>query len=230
MTSTRKSKALQAIAFDAYGTVFDVFSVTSLCDELYPGNGHALAQLWRAKQLQYSLLRSMMQRYKDFWQLTHDALQYAGKRLRLELTDATRKQLMDAYRTLAPFPDVKPGLEALTTRGLRLVILSNGEPNMLNAAIAHAGLGGLLERIISVDEVRVFKPNPRVYRLIAHTLKVSSNRIGFVSSNSWDVSGAESAGLCTYWLRRSVDEPEEELGYPARNVVSALTELEGIIT
>src|SRR5262245_65764574 len=102
MTAQQSSSStvhLKALAFDAYGTLFDVFSVTSLCDELYPGNGHALAQLWRAKQLQYSLLRSMMQRYKDFWQLTHDALQYAGKRLKLELTDATCKQLMDAYRT-----------------------------------------------------------------------------------------------------------------------------------
>jgi 2-haloalkanoic acid dehalogenase type II len=149
--------------------------VTSLCDELYTGNGHALAQLWRAKQLQYSLLRSMMHRYKDFWQLTQDALAYAGKRLKLELTDATRQRLMDAYRTLAPFPDVKLGLEALTQCGLRLVILSNGEPDMLNAAIVNAGLGGLLERIISVDEAKVFKPNPRVYRLIGDSLKMSPN-------------------------------------------------------
>jgi 2-haloacid dehalogenase len=172
----------------------------------------------------------MMHRYKDFRQLTDDALSHAGKRLKLDLTDATRERLMDAYCTLAPFPDVKPGLEALTKHGVRLAILSNGEPNMLNRAIVSAGLAGLLDGIISVDELRVYKPDPRVYRLIAKTLKITPNRIGFVSSNSWDVSGAGSAGLCTFWLQRSADEPEEELGYPARHTVSAVTDLEVFVT
>ena len=117
MQSSTPPTNLKAIAFDAYGTLFDVFSVTSLCEALYPGNGNALAQLWRTKQLQYSLLRSMMDRFEDFWQLTGDGLVYAAKSLKLDLVDAKRQALMDAYLQLAPFPDVRPGLEALKSRG-----------------------------------------------------------------------------------------------------------------
>jgi len=226
---TTQPKNIGAVAFDAYGTLFDVFSVTSLCDQLFPGNGNALAQLWRAKQLQYSLLRSMMNRYKDFWQLTNDGLVYAAKSLKLDLTDAKRKRLMDAYLSLTAFPDVKPGLEALKKRGLKLAILSNGEPKMLKAAVSSAGIGGLLDRIISVDEVKAFKPNPKVYRLVGQKLRVASNRLGFVSSNSWDINGAGAAGLYTFWIQRSAGEPEEELGFPAKHIVKSVGELEGIL-
>src|SRR5271169_2140320 len=111
---------IRAFAFDAYGTLFDVFSVTALCEQLFPEKGNALAQLWRAKQLQYSLLRSLMGRYKDFWQLTEDGLLYASKSLGLNLTSEKRKRLLDAYLSLAVFPDVKPGLEALKKEGVRL--------------------------------------------------------------------------------------------------------------
>ena len=159
-------KGLEAFAFDAYGTLFDVFSVTSLCEALFPGNGNALAQLWRAKQLHYSLLRSVMDRFEDFWQLTGDSLVYAARSLNLDLADAKRQSLMDAYLRLAAFPDVKPGLEALKNEGLRLAILSNGAPRMLHAAVASAGLGQWLDEIISVNDVRIFKPSPRVYELI----------------------------------------------------------------
>ena len=136
---------IKALAFDAYGTLFDVFSVTSLCDELFPGNGSALAQLWRAKQLQYTLLRSLMGRHKDFWGLTEDGLVYAANALKLGLTADKRKRLMDACFVLAAFPDVKPGLEVLRKKGLRLGILSNGEPKMLQAAARGAGISGLLD-------------------------------------------------------------------------------------
>ena len=138
MQSAAQTKRIKALAFDAYGTLFDVFSVIALCDKLFPGNGSALAQLWRTKQLQYSLLRSMMDRYKDFWQLTEDGLVYACKSLKLDLTADRRKQLMGAYLGLAAFPDVKPGLEALKKQGVRLAILSNGEPKMLAAAVKSA--------------------------------------------------------------------------------------------
>ena len=229
MQVTAQPKAIQAIAFDAYGTLFDVFSVTSLCERLFPGNGNPLAQLWRTKQLQYSLLRSLMDRYRDFWQLTSDGLDYAAKSLKLDLTDEKRQQLMDAYLRLTAFPDVKPGLAALKKRGLKLAILSNGEPKMLQAAVASAGLDQLLDKILSVNDVKVFKPSPRVYRLIGSALKVTTSQIGFVSSNSWDINGAGAAGLYTFWIQRNAGEPEEELGFPASRVVSAITELEGIV-
>ncbi len=152
---------IEAFAFDAYGTLFDVFSVTALCEELFPGHGDGLARLWRTKQLQYSLLRSLMGRHKDFWLVTEDALVYASKSLRLDLTQAKRGRLMQAYLTLAAFPDVRPGLEALKRQGVRLAILSNGEPRMLEAAATSAGIDTLLDTIISVEEIKIFKVSPR---------------------------------------------------------------------
>lgn len=229
MQTSPQTKGLKAIAFDAYGTLFDVFSVTSLCEELFPGNGSALAQLWRAKQLQYSLLRSLMGQFKDFWQLTGDGLVYAAKSLKLDLTDAKSQALMDAYLRLAAFPDVKPGLEALKGLGLRLAILSNGAPMMLQAAVTSAGLGQSLDEIVSVNDVRIFKPSPRVYQLIGQRLKVPADQIGFVSANSWDVSGAGAAGLYTFWIQRSAGEPQEELGFPARQIVGTITDLAKLI-
>ncbi len=222
-------EGIDAVAFDAYGTLFDVFSVTALCNELFPGNGSALAQLWRAKQLQYSLLRSLMGRHKDFWDVTEDALVYASKSLDLDLTSARRERLMEAYLTLTAFPDVKPGLEALRARGVRLAILSNGAPRMLEAAARSAGIDSLLDAVISVEEVKIFKVSPRVYQLGLERLEVDRRAMGFVSSNSWDINGAASAGLTTFWIQRVASEPPEELGFGATRVVSAITDLVPVI-
>lgn len=220
---------MKALVFDAYGTLFDVFSVTALCEELFPGHGHALAQLWRVKQLQYTLLRSLMDRYRDFWQLTSDGLDYAAKSLKLDLTAETRERLMDSYLRLTPFPDVTPGLEALKGMGLQLAILSNGEPRMLEAAAVSAGIRARLDAIISVDAVKIYKPSPRVYALASSRLGVPTREIGFVSSNSWDVCGATSAGLTSFWIQRSPGEPPEELGYAAATTVRAITDLPGLV-
>ena len=218
-------KGVKALAFDAYGTLFDVFSVTSLCEKLFPGKGTQAAQIWRAKQLQYSLMRSLMGRHRDFWGLTEDGLVYATKVLKLELTADKRKQLMDSYLSLAAFPDVNPGLEALKKKGIKLAILSNGNPKMLEAAAKSAGIRDLLDDVISVEEVKVFKASPRVYNLAAERMKVSNAELGFVSANNWDAIGAVSAGLRTFWIQRSVAEVPEELGFQADTVVKALTDL-----
>ena len=220
---------MKALAFDAYGTLFDVFSVTALCEELFPGKGNAVAQLWRVKQLQYTLLRSLMERYRDFWQLTEDGLGYATRSLKLELTTEKRQRLMDSYLHLTPFPDVRPGLEALKASGMQLAILSNGEPRMLEAAANSAGIRELLDAIISVDDLKVFKPSPRVYALASSRLSVPPGEIGFVSSNSWDVNGAAATGLTTFWIQRSPGEPPEELGFAATAVVRAITDLPGLV-
>jgi 2-haloacid dehalogenase len=229
MQSSPQPIKIKALAFDAYGTLFDVFSVTSLCDQLFPGNGNALAQQWRAKQLQYSLLRSLMGRYEDFWQITEDGLMYAASTLKLDLTADKRKRLMDAYLTLTAFPDVKPGLEALKKQGLRLAILSNGEPKMLQAAVENAGITSLLDAVISVEAAKTFKPAPQVYELVAARLTAAAAEVGFVSSNNWDINGAGSAGLYTVWIQRSAAEPQEALGFPAKRIVHALTELPALI-
>ena len=221
---------MKAIAFDAYGTLFDVFSVTALGEELFPGKGDALAQLWRVKQLQYSMLRSLMGRHRDFWRLTEDGLVYAAKSLGLDLTPDRRARLLEAYLTLAAFPDVKPGLEALKRRGLRLAILSNGAPNMLEAAVRSAGIGNLLDGIMSVEEVKIFKPSPRVYHLASDHFGLRPTELGFVSSNCWDVAGAASAGLETFWIQRRAAEPPEELGFTADHTVHTITDLPALLS
>ena len=216
---------LKVFAFDAYGTLFDVFSVGALCEQLFPQDGAALAQLWRAKQLQYSLLRSLMGRHRNFWQLTEDGLVYACNSLGLELTPERQQRLMDAYLTLDAFPDVTPGLETLKQQGVRLAILSNGEPGMLRAAAQHAGILPLLDEVISAEEVGTFKPNPRVYELASTRMSLAAEEVGFVSANSWDIAGAGSAGLMTFWVQRAATETGEELGFPANHVVRAITDL-----
>jgi 2-haloacid dehalogenase len=220
---------VKALAFDAYGTLFDVFSVTALCETLYPGKGNQLAQIWRAKQLQYSLMRSLMGRHRDFWGLTEDGLTFASKNLQLDLTADKKKQLMDAYLSLAAFADVKAGLEALKAQGVKLAILSNGEPKMLEAAAKSAGIRDLLDDVISVEEVKIFKVSPRVYWLATERMKVTNAELGFISANSWDINGAASAGLNTFWIQRSAAEVPEELGFQASAVVKAITELGALL-
>src|SRR5262249_20118605 len=204
-------RAIKALAFDAYGTLFDVFSVTALCEQLFPGKGNQLAQIWRFKQLKYSLMRSLMGRHRDFWGLTEDGLVWASKNLQLDLTADKKQQLMDAYLSLAAFPDVKPGLETLKKQGIKLAILSNGEPKMLEAAAKSAGIRDLLDEMISVEEVKIFKVSPRVYNLATERLKVTNPELGFVSANNWDAVAAASAGLRTFWIQRSTAEVPEEL-------------------
>src|SRR5215831_8541806 len=188
-----------------------------------------LAQTWRVKQLQYSLMRSLMGRHRDFWGLTEDGLIWASKNLKLDLTDDKKKQLMDAYLTLAAFPDVKPGLEALKKQGLKLAILSNGEPKMLEAAVKSAGIRDLLDEIISVEEVKIFKTSHRVYWLATERLKVSNPQLGFVSANNWDGVAAVSAGLRTFWIQRSTAEVPEELGFQVDTTVKAITDLPALL-
>ena len=221
MPSSTPPTNLKAIAFDAYGTLFDVFSVTSLCEALFPGNGNALAQLWRAKQLQYSLLRSVMDRFEDFWQLTGDGLVYAAKSLKLDLADAKRQALMDAYLRLAAFPDVKAWARGAQEPGAPACDpLEWSASDVAGAPWPARDSGQWFDEIISVNDVRIFKPSPRVYQLIGQKLKVPANQIGFVSSNSWDINGAGAAGLYTFWIQRSPGEPQEELGFPASQVVT----------
>ena len=218
-------KSIKAFAFDAYGTIFDVFSVTALCEELFPGKGSDLARLWRAKQLQYTLLRSLMGRHRDFWNLTGDGLIYASRSLHLDLTPPARKRLMEAWLSLTVFPDVKPGLIALKKKGLLLSILSNGDLLMLEAAVENGGISGLFNDIISAGEAGIYKPSPRVYELAPGRMKVGSAELGFVSLNSWDISGAASAGLAAFWIQRSQAEPPEELGFQATRTVKSVSEL-----
>ncbi|HYN14167.1 MAG TPA: haloacid dehalogenase type II [Terriglobales bacterium] len=215
--------AIQALAFDAYGTLFDVHSVISTCNQVFPDEGPALSKLWRAKQLEYTWLRSLMGRYEDFWQVTESALVFACRNLNLACPPATRAKLMDAYLHLDPYPEVRQALQSLAKH--KLAILSNGSPRMLAAVVESAGLKGVFADVISVDEVKIFKPSPRVYELGPRHLKVAQDAIGFISSNFWDIAGAKSFGLWTCWINRA-KAPEDELGFRPDAIIGSLAELE----
>src|SRR3974390_585275 len=161
---------IRALVFDAYGTLFDVRSVGVLCEEFWPGKGAQLTQLWRAKQLEYSWLRSLMRRYEGFEQVTTAALGYAAAALGLALTDESRRRLLRTYRELAIFDDVPEALRALKISRLRLAILSHGSPAILLPLVAHACLGGLIGTVLSVDPTKTYKPSPVVYRLAVERL------------------------------------------------------------
>jgi 2-haloacid dehalogenase len=214
--------ALDALVFDAYGTLFDVHSVIRLCDDLWPGKGERLSQLWRTKQLEYTWQRSLMQRYEDFTRVTEAGLRYACAALGLSLSDAQRRRLLDAYLHLATFPEVRETLATLSR--LQLAILSNGSPAMLDPVVANAGLGGVFKAVISVDGLKRYKPAPAVYQLAFDRLGLPKEAIGFVSSNCWDACGARSYGFTTFWINRS-GAPIDELGAAPDHIIQNLTEL-----
>jgi len=217
---------IDALVFDAYGTLFDVHSVVAACDRRFPGRGRELSQAWRAKQLEYTWLRSLMGRYRDFWGVTGDALGWACRSLGLECPDEARRELLDAYLRLDTFPEVKGALAALGARPL--AILSNGSPAMLGSVVRHAGLEPAFAAVLSVDAVRVYKPHPSVYAMAPARLAVPKERIGFVSSNGWDVAGAATYGLVPFWVSRTA-APPEELGQPTARTVRALDELAALV-
>ena len=199
--------APRAFVFDAYGTLFDVHSIVEAARAI-TSDPQTLSVLWRQKQLEYTWLRSLMERYEDFWVVTGQALRYALRRLGITATEAQVETLMEAYLTLRPFPEVPAALRALA--GTPLAILSNGSPRMLEAAVGSSGLGGVFDHVLSVDAVGVYKPSPRVYELAPSALGVAPGEIVFVSSNGWDVAGAAAFGFRTCWCNRA-NAPAEEL-------------------
>ena len=213
-----------ALLFDAYGTLFDVYSVTALAEQLFPGKGEALSRSWRQKQLEYSWLRTLSQRYKPFLEITEDALDYAAAQLKLSLDDSSRARLMKEYACLAPYPETRPALMALREMGLRLAILSNGTPAMLDVATKSAGIRDLFEHLISVDAVRQYKTAPAAYRLGTDTLGCRPEQVLFVSSNAWDVSGASQFGYPTFWINRT-GAPFERLDVTPTATGSRLSDL-----
>lgn len=202
---------VRAIAFDAYGTLFDVYSVGALAEQLFPGRGAALAVLWREVQVGYTRLRTLSDRYADFWRVTEDALVFSARKLGLHLTEQARRRLMGQYACLSPFPENLGALKELKRLGLPLAILSNGTPAMLETAVRSAGMEGLFDHILSVDTVRKYKTAPEAYRLGPEAFKLPTREILFVSSNGWDAIGAAWFGYTTFWINRS-GQPPEELG------------------
>ena len=198
---------IKACVFDAYGTLFDVNSAAAQEKEALGERWQPLAELWRAKQLQYTWLRGLMGRHVDFWQVTGDALDYAMASLKLG-DAALRDRLMNLYLRLDAYPEVKDTLSRLKAAGMKLAILSNGEPKMLAAAAKNSGISELLDAILSVEEVGVFKPHPSVYRMPAQRFGLAAGEMCFLSSNGWDAHAAKANGFRVLWCNRFGQAPE----------------------
>jgi len=207
--------------FDAYGTLFDVHSVVEAGRAL-TSDPVALSTTWRQKQLEYTWLRALMGRYEDFWAVTEAALRWALQRLGLRASEADVRRLMEAYLSLACFPEVRPALERLA--GRPRAILSNGSPPMLAAAVRSSDLGRHVEHVLSVDAVKTYKPAPQVYALGSQALAIPAGELLFVSSNAWDVAGAKAFGYRVAWCNRQ-GAPEEVLGLKADVIVASLEQL-----
>ncbi|GAC1624975.1 MAG: haloacid dehalogenase type II [Nevskia sp.] len=216
---------IDAIVFDLYGTLFDVHSLAARCEAAFPGQGAALSQLWRRKQLEYTWLRSLLDRYADFEQVTEEALRNACGGLGLPLADGQAAALARAYLALEPFPEVPATLAKLQALGLPLAILSNGSPRTIAAVVGSAGLGARFAALISVDGLRIYKPHPSVYELAVETLGVAKSRILFLSSNAWDASGAAAFGFRVAWLDRGGSGVFDQLGERPDAVIARLDRL-----
>jgi len=207
----------EAFVFDAYGTLYDVHSVAARCESCWPGKGAQLSQLWRAKQLEYTWQRSLMQRYAPFSTVTREALAYSCEALKLELSVAQMEALMSEYTRLSLYPDVNATLQKI--KGKK-AILSNGSPDILLPLVKNSGLE--LDAVLSVDPLKIFKPAPQVYELAVKALQTSS--IGFVSSNCWDAIGAKSYGFSVYWINRA-GAPVDRMGLKPDRILQSLDEI-----
>ena len=204
---------IRACVFDAYGTLFDFASAAARCSEVPQEHAAQLTALWRDKQLQYTWLRGLQERHADFWQVTGDALDFALETLSLH-SPALRERLMALYLTLDVFPEVRATLQQLKTAGVATAILSNGSPRMLSAAVEGAQISHLLDAVISVEEVGVFKPHPTVYQRAVERLGVAPDRIAFQSSNAWDAWAASAFGMRVVWCNRYGQRRERLPGSP----------------
>jgi 2-haloacid dehalogenase len=220
---------IEACVFDAYGTLLDVRSATARLAHELDGKAEQVGTLWRQRQLEYTWLRSLMQRHGDFWAVTRDALDHAFGALGLRDDDELKSRLMDAYLSLDAYPDVAPALAELRRAGMRTAILSNGTPAMLKAGVRSAGIGDSLDAVLSVEGVGIFKPDPSVYQLACDRLGLERDRICFVSSNGWDVAGAATFGFQTVWLNRFNQERDRLPGEP-RLILRGLDALPALVT
>jgi len=216
----------RAVLFDAYGTLFDVYSVAQLAEELYPGHGEKISLLWRDKLIDYTRIVSMSGRWRPFRELVRAGLRFAVQRLGLAQSDASEERLVRQHDRLTAFPEVLPTLEELKSRGVRAGVLSNGDPQMLSDVVANAGLCDLLDPLLSVSQVRRYKTDPACYSLGPAALGLAASEILFVSSNGWDAIGATWYGYTTLWVNRAglpLEALDTEPSRTARSLRDTLT-------
>lgn len=217
---------IRAIIFDAYGTLFDVHSVSERCEQFFPGMGSAISSRWRQKQLEYTWLRSLMGRYEDFWCVTRDALVFTLKEFELNSNEKIRTTILNEYLALNPYAEVANALEELKDR--KLAILSNGSPDMLNTVVRNADLSEVFTDVISVDELTIYKPSMDVYQLGVAKLGVKKEEALFVTSNPWDAAGAKSFGFQVCWINR-LNLKFDELGVQPDVIIHSLDDLVAVI-
>src|SRR5262245_30023345 len=225
--STKPLRGVQACVFDAYGTLFDFASAARACRDVLGDDIDRLTALWRDKQLQYTWLRAVQGRHTDFWQVTRDALDYSLDTMLIE-NAALRDRLMHLYLTLDAFAEVPDVLEKLRTTGLKLAILSNGSPKMLDAVVKNAKLKKFFDAVLSVEDAGIFKPHPKVYQLAVDRLRIPASGICFQSSNAWDAYAASAFGMQVVWCNRYGQRRERLPGNPDREIKS-LAELPALV-
>ncbi len=215
-------KNIKAIIFDAYGTLFDVNSAAEKCKDKIGDEWEAFANYWRTTQLEYTWLRNLMKRHKDFWQITEDSL---DKSIRVfKIDNSMRDELLDLYKILSPFEEVPKVLKSLKEKNFKLAILSNGTPSLLNELVRSNNLNNLFDDIFSIEEVAVFKPDSKVYDMPVKKYKIKKNEIAFLSANTWDVSGGGNYGYNSIWVNRN-NNIFDKLDYSPQNEIKNLNGL-----
>ena len=219
-------KNIKAIIFDAYGTLFDVNSAAEKCKDKIGDKWEAFANYWRTTQLEYTWLRSLMKRHKDFWQITEDSLDKSMSVFKID--NSMRDELLNLYKILSPFEEVPEVLKSLKEKNFKLAILSNGTPSLLNELVQSNKLDNLFDDIFSIEEVGVFKPDSKVYDMPIKKYKIEKNEVAFLSANTWDVSGGGNYGYNSIWVNRN-NNIFDKLDYIPKNKITNLNELIKII-
>ena len=215
----------KAIVFDAYGTLFDVNSAAEKSKDKIGNKWENFANFWRTTQLEYTWLRSLMKKHKNFWQITEDSLDKSMETFQID--KSLRNDLLSLYKELSPYPEVKNVLENLKKKSFKLAILSNGTPELLNHLVKSSDLENLFDDIFSVEEVKIYKPDPKVYDIPVNKYKVTKGEITFLSANTWDVSGAGNYGYNSIWVNRN-NSVFDKLDYKPKNEVKNLKQLQNL--
>ena len=216
----------KAVVFDAYGTLFDVNSAAEKCKDKIGDKWEAFANFWRTTQLEYTWLRSLMKRHKNFWQVTEDSLDKSIKVFNID--KSMKNELLNLYKVLSPYPEVKKVLESLKKKKLKLAILSNGTPALLNELVSSNNLNNLFDDLFSIEAVKVYKPDPKVYELPIKKYNLQAREITFLSANTWDVSGGGNYGYNSIWVNRN-NSQFDVLDYQPRNQIGNLSQLLDIV-
>ena len=219
-------KNIKAIIFDAYGTLFDVNSAAEKCKDKIGDKWEPFANFWRTTQLEYTWLRSLMKRHKDFWQITEDSLDKSMRAFNID--HKMKDELLNLYKVLSPFQEVPETLKILKEKNFKLAILSNGTPSLLNQLVKSNNLDNLFDDLFSIEEVKIYKPDSKVYDLPIKKYEIKKNEVAFLSANTWDVSGAGNYGYNAIWVNRN-NNIFDYLDYKPNNQIKSLTELTSLI-